>query len=89
MNDMSHCEHKEFEATVEVNRLEDIGRFTADVVVWCKKCRVKMSWLGLPRGVDLNGAATNTDGTELRAAIHPVGETVPELALGFRQRKVT
>lgn len=28
-----------------------------------------------------------TEGTELRAAVHPK-ETVPEIALGFHQRKI-
>lgn len=84
---MSDCEHEEFDASVHVNRLEDTGRFMADIEICCKNCGVPMVFLGAPRGLDMNGLATDTDGIELRAAIHPEGETVPELALGFQQRK--
>ena len=80
------CKHEEFDAAVVVNRLEDSGRFMADVKIKCVQCGVPMVFLGLPRGFDMNSAATDLHGTELRAAIHPFGETVPELALGYQVR---
>jgi len=70
-----------------VNRLEDTGRFMADITIKCNQCGVSMVFLGVPRGLDCNGVATNTFGTELRAAIHPQGEAVPELPLDFYQRE--
>lgn len=82
------CRHENFEADVAVNRLEDTGRFIADVRIKCAQCGTPMVFLGLPRGVDMGSPATDTNGTELRAPIHPLGETVPELSLGFQQRKI-
>lgn len=66
-------------ANVDVNRLEDTGRFSADVRIECADCGKKMRFIGLPMGLDLNGAAVSFDGTEGRFAIHPVGEQVPDL----------
>jgi hypothetical protein len=81
------CKHEDFEARVDINRLEDTGRFMADVKIQCAACGVPMVFLGLPRGLDINGASMNTDGTEGRFAIAPKGETVPETSLGFEMRK--
>ena len=85
---MIECKHEGFSCDVAVNRLEDCGRFMADLSIKCDQCGIEMVFLGLPRGVDLKGAATNTSGTEARLAIHPQGETVPEMALGFQQREM-
>ena len=84
-----NCKHEGFACNVEINRLEDTGRFMADLKIECDQCGVEMVFLGLPRGIDMNGAATNTFGTEARLAIHPRGETVPEMALGFQQREMS
>lgn len=82
------CEHHNFDATVSVARLEDTGRFSADVKINCADCGKPMRFIGLPIGLDLNGAAVSPDGTEARLAIHPVNEQVPGLAddepAGFR-----
>ena len=82
------CDHPGFKAEVMVNRLENKGRFSADVRIECDVCGKKMRFLGLPMGLDLNGAAVSVDGTEARLAIHPVGETVPGMRddepAGFR-----
>ncbi len=63
------CAHDDFEATVEVNRLQDSGRFMADVRIKCAKCGEPFRFLGLPAGLDLNGAAVSVDGEEARLAI--------------------
>lgn len=77
-----------FEAQVDVNRIEDTGRFSADVRIKCAECGKPMRFIGLPMGLDMNGAAVSPDGTEGRFAIHPVNEPVPGLAAdepaGFR-----
>lgn len=70
------CEHMNFEADVTVNRLEDTGRFNADVRIVCAECRIPFRFIGLQAGVDLNGAAVSVDGTEARLAIAPKGEVV-------------
>lgn len=84
------CNHHSFSANVEVTRLEDIGRFTADVKINCAVCGVAMRFIGLPAGLDLNGASVSVDGTEGRFAIAPKGEVVSELegtVSGFTVRK--
>lgn len=70
------CEHPEFGADVVVNRLQDTTpvAFTVNITITCMECGVAMRFLGLPCGVDLNGAAVSADGTEARLAIAPEGE---------------
>lgn len=86
MRRMGDCDHQQFSVRVEVVRLEDTGKYAADVTINCVECGVPMVFLGLPRGLDPNGAATNVDGTELRAAIHPKGEVNPSVGAGFMVR---
>lgn len=87
------CEHQEFSACVEVNRIavkdgESPTRYSADIKIKCVSCGVAMRFLGLPMGLDPNGAAVGPLGTEARLAIHPVGSPLPEhddcLPAGFR-----
>lgn len=73
------CDHMNFMANVEVARLEPskIGgtmRFSADVTIHCTECGVPFRFIGLPAGVDLNGAATSVNGEEARLAIAPRGQ---------------
>lgn len=71
------CPHLNFEAEVDVARLEDSGRFSADVRIKCADCGHPMRFLGLPMGLDLNGAAVSANGQEARLAIYPWGEDPP------------
>lgn len=68
------CDHKDFKASVTVNRLEDVGGFVADVRINCAECNEPFAFLGLPRGVDLLGATTSYDGLEANLAIRPRDE---------------
>lgn len=84
------CEHKNFDAEVDVTRLEDSGRFQADVRIRCRDCGKPFRFIGLPAGLDLNGAATSVDATEGRFAIAPKGEVLSALdgaPLGFSVRQ--
>jgi hypothetical protein len=65
------CEHKDFEAHVAVNRMEDTGQFAADVHIRCKDCETPFQFLGLPTGLNSEGAAVSVDATEARLAIAP------------------
>jgi len=78
---MSKCPHEQFEAHVDVNRLSDSGRFCADVRIHCVQCGERFRFLGLPAGLDLNGAAVSLDGTEARLAIG-TAETVANIVDG-------
>lgn len=87
---MNECQHKDFIANVAVQRLEDIGRFQADVRITCSECGIPFRFIGLPSGLDLNGASTSADATEARLAIAPKGEVVSVLeggVVGFSIRK--
>lgn len=68
------CEHKQFLASVNVNRLEDCGRFMAGVRVQCEECGQPFSFVGLPCGLNLDGATVSVDGMEAHLAIAPHGE---------------
>jgi len=84
------CPHEDFHAEVDVHRLIDTGRFQADVRIRCKQCLTPFRFIGLPCGLDLNGAAVNPDGTEGRFAVAPKGEVVSILegaAAGFTVRR--
>ncbi len=73
------CEHQSFECNCAVNRIEDTGRFNMDVTVKCVDCGVPFRFIGLPTGLDMNGAAVSVDGTEGRFAIAPKGQVVTPL----------
>lgn len=75
------CEHMNFAAEVDVNRLPTeeggpIKRYCADVRIKCADCGLPLRFIGLPAGLDLNGAATSVDATEARLAIAPKGEVI-------------
>lgn len=84
------CKHESFEANVDVNRIEDAGRFMADITIRCADCGTPMRFLGLPLGLDMNSATVSFDGTEARMGIAPAGEAVPPVngVEGFSIRKV-
>ncbi len=76
-----NCPHEDFLAQVNVNRLSDSGRFSADVSICCAVCKEPFRFLGLPAGTDLNGATVSVDGTEARLAIG-TAETVANIMDG-------
>lgn len=84
------CSHFNFNADVKVGRLES-GRFTADIKINCAECGLPFRFLGLPPGLDLEGACVSVDGEEARMAIAPKGEVSSFLdggcPVGFTIRK--
>ena len=78
-----NCAHLNFMADVDVNRVTDdkgnVQRFNADVRIKCSDCGLQFRFIGLPAGLDLNGAAVSVDGQEARLAIAPKGEVVSVL----------
>lgn len=90
------CSHEQFDVSVMVNRVckdksdTSVIRFNADVKIKCHQCGVDFRFIGLPAGLDLNGAAVSIDGTEARLAIAPKGEVIAEIEggpVGFTVRK--
>lgn len=77
---MSECEHNEFEARVEVNRLEDtpggdITGFAADVHITCRECGKPFVFIGLPGGLAPDRPTCSVDRTEARLPIAPEPRT--------------
>jgi hypothetical protein len=62
-----------FGADVAVARLEDSGRFNADITIKCVDCGLPFQFKGLQPGLNLNGAAVSVDGLQARLAIVPQG----------------
>lgn len=79
------CEHPIFEAKVEVNRVEDVGKFSADVTINCAKCGSPFVFLGMKFGVSLSIPLVSLDGTEARLPIAPADSihTAEELQSGI------
>jgi hypothetical protein len=88
---MSECEHKEFVCSVAVNRMEDIGRFMADVKVSCKQCSEPFRFVGLQAGMDVDGVTVSPDGLTATLAVAPKDEVLTVLDAdtpdGFTIRK--
>jgi len=67
------CDHKEFNALVNVMRLEDTGQFMAEITIECRGCGIPMQFIGLEPGLDMGGPTVSVDGLEARLAICPKG----------------
>lgn len=58
------CKHMNFDAEVRVARIEDKGRFMAEIRIKCLDCGIPMQFLGLKPGLDFDGATVSLDGLE-------------------------
>lgn len=67
------CEHYNFDATVRVARIEDKGRFMAEIRITCRDCGTPMQFMGLEAGLNFDGATVSLDGLEANIGIHPQG----------------
>lgn len=86
------CEHLNFACQCDVNRLlpkegEPPNRFQLDVRVTCSDCGLPFRFIGLPAGMDLNGAAVSVDATEGRFAIAPKGEVLSVIEGALREQE--
>ena len=67
------CDHQNFDADVKVARIEDKGRFMAEIKITCKDCGTPMQFMGLEPGLNFDGATVSLDGLEMNIGIHPNG----------------
>jgi hypothetical protein len=88
------CEHENFDCMVTVNRLQEkedgpVKSFCADITIKCMDCGVPFRFIGLPCGLDLNGASVSVDGTEARMAIAPKNQVMTPIdgVTGFTVRR--
>lgn len=68
------CKHLKFAADVRVARIEDIGRFVAEIRVSCTDCGKPFQFQGLAVGMNYNGATVSLDGLEAHLPIFPDGQ---------------
>lgn len=71
------CRHKDFAASVAVQRLEDIGRFVAEVQVCCAQCGLAFSFLGLPHAITVERPSVSIDATTASLPIEPGAKPIP------------
>ena len=74
MKKSAMCGHQNFSVKAQVNRLTDTKQFMAEFTVRCADCDKPFQFLGLPAGVNLQGAATDPEALEARLAICPKGQ---------------
>lgn len=70
------CKHENFVVTALVNRLVDESgkkedHFCLAARVFCEQCNMPFGFLGLPVGLNPEGAAVAPDGLEARLALAP------------------
>lgn len=77
---MTNCKHEKFNAQVNVNRIEDINKYIAEISITCAQCGVDFSFIGLPRGTNVNEPMAGAYGLEAKLPIKPLveGDKTPE-----------
>lgn len=71
---MSACPHMNFDATVRVARIEDIGRFVAEVRIHCIECKAPFQFAGIEPGFNYEAPTVSLDGLEANLPIFPQGQ---------------
>lgn len=67
------CVHMNFDATVKVGRIEDVGRFVAEIRIHCVECGKPFAFMGMQPGFNYEGPTVSLDGLEANLPIHPEG----------------
>ena len=82
------CPHENFNGEMDVNRLEDSGRFVVDVRVQCGDCNERFVFIGLDVGASLERPMMSFGGHEAHLPVKPASEALPEWfgATGFGVR---
>jgi hypothetical protein len=72
------CKHQRaHHVDARVGYMTDSGRFTLELNLRCDDCGHPFVFVGLPAGLNLDGAAVSVDGTEGRFAVLPEGQRPP------------
>lgn len=89
------CQHLNFTAKVEVNRIpkseqepEKIVAYMADLRVYCQECGQPFEFLSLPVGCSFYQATCSLDGQEAHLPIAIPGQRPPEGMPGYAVRPV-
>ncbi len=71
------CEHQNFAALVNVQRLLDVGKFVCEIGVKCADCGLEFSFVGLPLAISIDRACLNIDATVVSLPIEPGPKPIP------------
>lgn len=82
------CEHRAFNAEVQVNRLDDGRHFHADIQIWCEACGKQFQFIGLPLGVKYDGPTMSADAKEARLAIKVCDDLPNRRTLGLLVKSI-
>lgn len=85
---MMDCAHEEFHTDVKVTRLEDSGKFIAEIQVKCLQCNEPFRFVGLPAGLAFDRPTVSIDELELHAPIEPEGEKRLQTSARFQMPDV-
>jgi hypothetical protein len=79
------CEHPDFSAEVEVNRIVrnlSVAGYSASIKVWCAECHEQFRWIGVQAGARGDRPMCSIDESELRAPLRPAS-TDPDFGMGI------
>lgn len=68
-----HCKHLNFDAKVGVARIEDVGRFVAEIRIHCIDCKKPFQFIGVQPGFNYESPTVSLDGLEGNFPICPQG----------------
>lgn len=83
-----NCQHEDFVACVDVNRLTDTGKYIADIRIKCKQCDESFRFIGVPAGLLFDRPACSIDSIELRVPIEPEGEARLQTSASFQMPEI-
>lgn len=89
---MTDCEHKEFEALVEVNRLTrgeggEVYAWTCDLRIKCRDCGLPFTFPGFANGISSVEGRVSINGETLCIPIKPQGQEHFNFFPGFNVRQ--
>jgi hypothetical protein len=80
----AECTHPGHAVACAIARLEDSGKFMAEIRIVCVECREPFRFVGVPAGLRFDGPAVSVDGLELRAPIEPEIEKSLQAGASFQ-----
>ena len=88
---MSDCQHENFEARVDVNRLTrgeggEVYAYHADIRVKCSQCGEEFTFPGFANGISSHEARVSIDGKVLGVPLKPASQEHFEFFPGFNVR---
>ncbi len=66
MSASAQCPHMQFQAAVNVARIEDTGMKVAEIQIRCSHCGMPAQFRGVPLGVSPDHPTASIDGEEVR-----------------------